>query len=254
MNEENVEVNAVDALASEYGWKPEGKKSASDYIKFALEKLPERGEALSAQSKTIEAKESELSMMKATLEELSGHMKKQKEVAYNEAMAAFKEQKRQAILNGDVDAVDALEASIAPQQEEKHEVHPSISAFEEANSSWLNGDSYEELEMQDWVERHGMLLGKKQLPPEVHMKRLEQDLHKKFPAYFEAEAEEDEVVHSSVESAGGSSVAGVKSNNKKYTFANLSDTQKQVAKYLQDSGHMKIEEYIKELVSLGDLK
>jgi predicted nucleic acid-binding Zn-ribbon protein len=124
MNEENVEVNAVDALASEYGWKPEGKKSAADYIKFALEKLPERGEALSAQSKTIEAKESELSMMKATLEELSGHMKKQKEVAYNEAMAAFKEQKRQAILNGDVDAVDALEASIAPQQEEKHEVHP----------------------------------------------------------------------------------------------------------------------------------
>jgi len=248
-----VEVNEVVKLAAEYGWKPEGKKSAQEYIKFALEKLPERGEALSAQNKALDAKEGELSKMKATLEELSGHMKKQKEQAYNEAMTSFKEQKRQAILNGDVDTVEALEASMSPVAEVNNEAPAYIQEFEERNNAWLNGDSYEELEMQDWVDRHGALLGKKRLPPEEHMKRLEQDVHKKFSAYFEA-VENEDVHHASVESAGGSRVSGVKSNNKTYTFANLSDTQKQVAKYLNDSGHMKIEDYIKELVSHGDLK
>lgn len=253
MSEENVivqEMSEVQQLAASYGWKADGKKSADDYIKFALEKLPERGEALTAQNKTIEAKDSEIGKMKSMLDELTVHMKKQKDSAYEQAMNDFKAQKRQAIIEGNVELVEELEAKQLSTPQE-NVVDPSIVDFEARNDKWLSGDSFEELEMQDWVQRHGQLLGKKKLPTHEHMARLEQDLHKKYPSYFEADESKS---FSPVEGAGNSGVAGKSSANKIFTYKNLSDTQKQMAKYLNDSGHMKIEDYIKELVSFGDLK
>jgi len=254
MTEENIvevqEMSPVQTLAAQYGWKADGKKSADDYIKFALEKLPERGEALTAQNKTIEAKDTELGKMKSMLDELTVHMKKQKDQAYEQAMNDFKAQKRQAIIEGNVELVEELEAKQLPTPMAQA-IDPSIVDFEARNDKWLSGDSFEELEMQDWVQRHGQLLGKKKLPTNEHMKRLEEDLHKKYPSYFEAETE---VVHSAVESGSNSGVAGKHISNKTFTYKNLSESQKQMAKYLNDSGHMKIEDYIKELVSFGDLK
>lgn len=247
IQEEVVESSPVQQLATEYGWKPDGKKSAEDYIKFALEKLPERGEALASQNKKLEAKDGELNKMRNMLEELTVHMKKQKDEAYKQALNEFKEQKRQAILEGNVDLVEQLESQGAPQQET---IPECIKDFEERNASWLNGDSLEDLEMQDWVQRHGALLGRKQLPTDQHMDRLEKDLRKKFPTYFE---KDESGMYDAVEGSFGSGVAKV-SNKKVFTFKDLSSAQKEVAKYLKDAGHMTVDEYIQELVKYGDLK
>lgn len=241
--------NPIENLAKEYGWVPEGKKSAEEYVKYALEKLPERGEALTAQNKKIEAKDNELFKMQTMLSEITVHMNKQKELAYQQALKDINEQRRLAIKNGDVDKVDELEQQKLELEKPTNNTHDAVVQFEERNKSWLQGDSLEELEMQDWVERHGQLLGKKKLPVDEHMRRLEEDLHKKFSTYFD----KGDNTFRSVESADKSNVAGHVSK-KTHTYNDLTPVQKAVAKHLKDTGVMEIKEYIAQLEELGDLK
>ncbi len=250
---EKALLNEVEKLASEHGWKLDGKKSAEEYIKFALEKLPERGEALTAQNKKLEAKDNELFKMRAMLEEVTAHINKQKDQAYQQALKDLNDQRVHAIHNGDVDLVEEIDKKRTELQSPEQDInnHPAIKSFEERNTSWLTGDSYDELEMQDWVQRHGQLLGKKKLPVEEHMKRLEEDLHKKFSGYF-SESESQDV--QPVESTDNSRVASHRSGKKTFTYNDLSAAQKEVAKYLKDSGRMDIKDYITQLVEFGDLK
>ncbi len=231
-------VNPIEALAAKHGWEKEGKRTAEEYIEFAMEKLPERGK--------------ELSKMKAMLEEVTSHMKKQKEVAYQQAVQDLEAQKRDAISMGDHELVDQIEKEKANL--DAQETPNAVAAFQEKHANWLNDISSEALEMQDFVYRQDQLLASKNLPPEQHMQILDENLHKKFPDYFGVEVVEKPQRRAAVESGEGSNVAKAAPAKKKHTLNDLSDVQRDMAKFLEMQGTMTSAEYIKQLEELGDLE
>ncbi len=241
--------NPIEQMALSYGWKPEGKKSAEDYIKYALDNFPERGEALSKQAKVIENKDSELDKMKSVLDELSSHMKKQKDIAYQQALNDLQNQRKQAIAIGDAALVDQLDAAKANLQQDPNRLKP-VEDFRSRHSNWLNDTSFEAIEMQEWLLERDNYLAKKSLAPDQHMELLEKHLYAKFPDYFR----DGSGRHSVVDSMQNSNVAGNSGRKKNFTLNDLTSEQREVAQYLDKSGHLKVADYIKQLVENGDLK
>lgn len=240
----------IEKMAVDYGWDPNGKRSAEEYIKYALDKFPERGEALSKQARKIEDKDSELSKMKVILNELSSHMKKQKNMEEQNRLNAIEEYRNQAIQNGDVQLVKELD-----QQKLQVHVPEPVQDFMSRHNEWFNGMEYEHLEMREWVDRQDKILGQRGLAPAEHIKILEANLHKKFPNYFNKSNEEVEVINrtDTVDSLHNSNVVGKSNRKKSYAFEDLSKEQKEAAKYLEKQG-MSVSDYIKQLVEFGDLQ
>lgn len=235
----------IESLAAQYGWKSDGEKSAEEFVKVALDKFPD-------QSKKIK-------QLFRTVEELKTHMSKSEARAYEKAKSEIETQRKQAIYDGDVARVEALDKA----KEDLHpltaspslnEQHPAIAEFEERNNQWLQGTSYEELKMQKWIESHGAILGRKQLPVDEHMALLEEHLQKEFSNYFE-NSTEDSLVSSPV-SSSRDNVSNKMSTKKgkNPTFNDLSAEQKQIARDFEMMKVMPVEDYIKDLVKHGELK
>lgn len=236
---EEINVNNIENLASQYGWNPEGEKTAEEFVKVALEKFPDQSKKIKQLFKTVD--------------DLKVHLDKTEKFAYERAKKELDDQRKAAILEGDVETVERLDKEREQLQivETSPEMHPSILEFEERNSSWLNGTSYEEIEMQQWVVQHGQMLGQKlKLPTNEHMALLEQHLKKKFPQYFEVQ--EETQIKTPVMSSN-SNVASSKKGKKNYTLADLTIEQQNIAKNFSSLGVMTVEDYIKDLVKHGEI-
>lgn len=240
-------------LAKDYGWNPDGKKSAEEYIKFALDKFPKRGDALSAQNKKIEAKESEITQMKIVLDQLANDMKKSKDTAYQQALADLQYQKREAISVGDVEKVEKIEQA-THNLTNPQEIPPSVQDFKSRNHQWLEGTDPQDLEMQAYAFQIDNTLMNKKLPPEQHMKTLEAAIQNKFKHYFDNEDYDISSRHSSVESVQQENNVLSHKKDKVFTVRDLDPAQKAAAKYLVERGQMTVETYIQRLVENGDLK
>jgi len=238
--------STIEDLAAQYGWNSEGEKSAEEYVKVALEKFPD-------QSKKIK-------QLFRTVEELKEHMSKTESRAYEKAKQEIDAQRKQAIRNGDealVEELDKAKEELKPAfQAAANEVHPAIAEFEGRNSAWLNGTSYEELKMQQWVEAHGAILGRKKLPVDEHMALLEQHVKKEFSAYFDNLDDGSDADIKNPVSASRSNVtsSSSKAKGKTPTFNDLNAEQKKIARDFENLGVMSIENYIKDLVKHGEFK
>lgn len=253
-------------LAGKYGWDPNGKKGAEEYIKFALDKFPERGEALSMQNKKLEAKDTELHEMKVTLDQLASDFKNQKEMAYQQALEDLKHQKRQAVSRGDTETFDKLEAyqmnlETSKQQElidknqhqvdnGQRQVDDALKQFNEKNK-WFVGTTFDEIDMQAYAKQIDNVISVRRLPIDEHLRFVEEAVQKKFPGYFR---EVEEMEPSAVESVQHEENAPVRSRRKVFTINDLTEAQRLAAKYLSDRKQMTVDEYIKRLVDYGDLK
>lgn len=245
--EELAKLSSTEKLAVKHGWNPNGKKSAEDYIEFALEKFPKRGEALTIQNKKLEAKDGELSEMRQMLNELASHIDKQKQHAYQQAVADVDKQRQQALAAGDIAKVEKLEAH-------KAALKPSpavVEEFERNHRDWLNSPDYEHRQMKKWVLEEDRELAQYKLTPEQHIKQLETNLKKQFPSYF---GEEEVQKHSAVDSDDGSHVSKSGKVKKTYSLSDLNPVQQSMAAYLKKTGVMKETDYIKQLIENGDLK
>lgn len=232
--------NDINDLAAEYGWNPEGEKSASEFIKVALDKFPE-------QSKKIKQ------LFKA-VDEMKDHMSKTEKVAYERAKSELEAERKQAIKAGDVSKVEELEQAqlelTSKAIDTEAELPPAIKEFEERNNTWLQGSSFEEIEMQQWVESHGAYLGRKKLPVDEHMALLEEHLKKKFPAYFQ---KDDDSTEPSSPVIGVSQGNPGKKKKSAPTFKDLSPEQQSTCTNYKNLGIMSVEKYIKDLVDHGEL-
>jgi len=183
-------------------------------------------------------------------------MQKQEQIAYEKALKDLESQRNNAIRSGDINLVqeiDKSKESLATQfndipfldDKEPEAVHD----FKERHSSWMNGTSYEEMNMQQWLLQRDNALASKNLPPEEHMRVLEEHLYKQFPDFFKRNNQEpDQYVES-----GSYDVDTSKQVNKKVGFRDLSQSQKQIAKDFERMGVMSVDEYIKQLSALGEL-
>lgn len=221
------------------GWRPDGEKSAEEWARTA------------PLYKGLEARGKQIKQLQRTVDSMKELMMKQEKAAYAKAVADLEQQRRQAIEQGNAEAVDYIETqknNLAPPAIQE-EMHPSIAEFKEKHKAWLEGSSYEEMKMQDFVNRRDAELMKRGLAVEDHLQTLEEHVQKEFPEYFGIKSGRAQAV----ESAASSGVVRGKTG-KRYVFADLSSEQKTVAKDFERMGVMPVNDYIKKLVELGELQ
>jgi len=248
------EESPYDDLAKNYGWDAGGKKSSKEYIEFALEKFPKRGEALSNQNKKLEAKDSELYKMKIIVDQLAQDMKNSKDTAYKQALADLQSQKREAIAAGDIAQVEKLE-TVAADLTNSQVVAAAQQQFFSRNP-WFNGDSTEELAMRAYAQKKDNELMSEKLSPTDHMNRVESLVKDRFKEYFDGVQDNDAPVKRSniVEGVQQENNVVAHRKSKVHTFNDLNDAQRVAATYFKENGQMSIENYIKILAESGELK
>jgi hypothetical protein len=232
--EEAPVLSKVEQLATEHGWNPEGEKSADEFIEFALQNLPERGK--------------QLKRMQKTMDTLIEHNKKQEKIAYDRARQELEQQRIEAIRQGDVESVQALDREVS-QLQPVQETHEAVLDFQERNSGWLGGTSSEDKAMQAFAFGMDSMLVHEQLSPDNHMAKLENSLREQFPDYFGVKTK----VRSPVSSGGGSNVAR-EGSKKTFSLRDLSEQQRKIAEEFEYYKIMTKEEYLKDLVKSGEIK
>lgn len=222
------------------GWNPDGPKSAEEWARAEplYDELKLRGK--------------EIKQLKRTLDELKGHMDKQKQAAYDQAMKDLTRQRDQAIAEGDVNMVNMIdEEARGLELDRPVDIPQAFQEFQLNNEEWLTDTSFEAMEMQRFAtERDKQLIGK-EITPEEHVALLEEHMHKKFPEYFNPGSTS---VGQGMSVESGSANSSATQSKKKYQFKDLTSEQKQIARDFEKMNVMKTSEYIKQLVDNGDLE
>lgn len=134
--------SGVEQKALDMGWRPreEFDGDEEDFIdaKEFIQRQP-LFDKITAQSK-------ELKNLKRSLEDFKGHYTKVQETAYQKALKELKTEKRQALVDGDIDKFTALE-------EAQEQVESEKTAFIEKQTAVVQEDSYNP-EFQSWINKN----------------------------------------------------------------------------------------------------
>lgn len=227
----------IEVEAAKHGWKPEGIESAAEFMRSRplYEEIKKRGK--------------ELKEVKATVDELKAHMDKQRQLGYQDALKQLQEQRLEAISRGDAYGVDVAERAL--EEHKLAEPKPQIvTEFLAKNSSWINEKSDEADDMRTLAHTLDATLAARKLSPEEHIAKVEETLRKVYPHRFGIQ-EESAPISSSVESAVGREQP---KRRTKFKFSDLTEEQRSCARHFEKYNVMSIDEYIKGLVSSGELK
>jgi uncharacterized phage infection (PIP) family protein YhgE len=240
-DEEEIQLSEVEQEAVSKGWQPNGPKSAEEFLRAG----PLYDE--------IKARGKEIKELKSTLDELKKHMDKQQQLGYEQAINELKQKRVDAIEMGDVNEVDDIDRQISEYNQQvntstANPASPEAEAFLEKHKDWINDTSQEAMDMKNYAHIRDQELMKYNLSPARHLERLENDLKQMFPNRFKDERSAKPV---SVESDAAPTVSA---SRRKHTFSDLNAEQKKAARHFEQSGIMSINEYIKDLEKLGELK
>ena len=233
----------AEAEALSKGWKPDGPKSAEEFLRAEplYEEIKRRGK---------EAKE-----LKAQLAELTRHVAGLKKAGYETKIDQMQDQRQQAIVRSDVDSVDYYDNELQKLKTEMQtdveiqQLHPAAQEFLERHKELQSDYSLEAQEVKDFISRRDKELFVHNLDPYVHIQTLEKDLQKQFPARYKSSAQ---VAHQV--SAVESDAAPVASKAKKgqFAYSDLTRDQKQVCQRLIKRGVMTKEAYIKQIAEINE--
>lgn len=195
--------------------------------------------------KRIETLNKELKSTRATLTALKGHYEKVRETEFRHALNTLKAQKKQALDNGDSDAVIEIDeridqvketqrAQAVQQQVNSNQVHPAFEAWVRDNN-WYATDS----ELQDFADNIGRSYAKANpsIDPLEVLKYVSGRVKKAYPDKFKNERR---TAPSAVESVRPASKA-------KSDDYELSEMELRVMNKLVAGGHTTKEKYIAEL-------
>lgn len=242
--EETLELTAFELEQQKKGWNPHGRKTAEEWAD---------NEPLVTELRAIR---NENKRYQQTIDQLKAYVDKQEEITYKKALQDLAHERASAIERGDVAEVDRLDEAKAnmaqqPEQTSQESSHPAVAEFYTKHDSWINGTSVTEIEMMAFAQERDRLIKQKNLPPEKHMKLLEECVMAKFPDYFD-QGNEKEYVSAPVVESG--SLRTSPSKNKKYTKRDLSQDQLAVLKNFELFKVMDEAAYIEGLVKAGELK
>ncbi|CAB4120969.1 hypothetical protein UFOVP1_59 [uncultured Caudovirales phage] len=224
------------------GWDPNGVKGAEEWSRhYPL-------------FKTIENLNKENKKLNKTLDYVKNAMERQQAKEQAKEEQILRQQRENAIKVGDVALVNHIENTYQ-QQRQAQAPRQTIKAFDDFNEKYdhiVNATGGEELDIKIYFKQVDIALGN-QLPPEEHVKRVEEALHRKFPKYFNKDQDDDEHLTQSVESGIQSNVK--KSLRKKYSERDLTKDQKDMfANFKRYGFPITLEKYISDLVDSGEIK
>lgn len=156
---EVVELSPMEQEALEEGWQPKedwvsAGKDEADWR--SAKEFKERGELF----RRIESITQELKSTRSALGALKGHYEKVKDVEFKRAMDSLKADKKQALSEGDADAVIEIDEKLAEVREaqkavqtqavQQPEIHPDFTAWIGRNG-WYNSNN----EMRNFADSIG---------------------------------------------------------------------------------------------------
>lgn len=202
-NEVNVEnqtsnepqYSELELQAMEEGWVPQDKYNGDpENFKSAKEFLRD-GQFF----KKIDLQHKELKELKRTLQEFKSHhentLAAEKKIQFENALTYLKQQKKEALREGDADAVidfddkiellreekQKLERQIVQEQkdEEVSEIHPELAKWIDKNP-WYKDNAG----MRDFADSLGIKLGRQGMSPDKVLKQIEIAVKEEFPHRF----------------------------------------------------------------------
>lgn len=231
----------------EQGWLPKDKFVEAGHSEdewTTAREFKKHGELMSR----IEAQGKELRATRSSLNALKGHYERVKETEFKNALDTLKAQKKQALEDGDADAVIAVDEKIADVRDVQKaqaaaapEVNPAFTEWVSANS-WYSTNQ----EMQTFADSIGRsyAVSNPGIAPTEVLSYVSNKVKQAFPEKFKNQARQT-----------ASPVEGVRSVSRKVveTFELTSDEERAMNKFVS-SGLMTKEKYIADLKKIRGVK
>lgn len=238
--EQEIEYTPTQLKALDQGWKP---KDQFDGLEDEFIDAPEfvrRGELFSK----IETQSKELKAVKRALEDFRVNQSKVREQAVDRALKNLKQERRDAIAEGDTDKAFALEDEYDNVAAEKIKIAQEVArpAVQEVNpefADWTNTNSWYEKDtvMRAAADAIGFDLARGGMTPSQVLKEVAKEIRKEFPHKFNnPKASRAGTVESSSRT-GTSNVKDIE----------LSDVETMIMKRLVERGDMTAAEYKKQI-------
>lgn len=243
---EQEEPSQVEQQATKDGWRPKEEWDGNPDDWKDAKSFVRDGELF----KKIEEVKRENKNLRKTVTTLKGHYEKVKETEYARALATLKEQKKEALREGDtdraVDLDDKIDAKRAEFDEDKRQ--EALNQVEEPQphpdfQAWVNKNKWYETngEVKEFADTVGMAYKKQHLnasPKEV-LQYVEERVAKGYPELFKNPRKD---APNTVETGKGPRKAGSK--------VVLTDMEEAVMKKLVRSGALTEEQYRKDIETL----
>lgn len=241
---DTTEYTDVEKEAMEQGWRPDGKKSAEEWMRagslFAK---------IHSKNKKLDEKDQTISELQEQMNELRSFMNQQKEIGYQQAIVELENKRTEAIKNGDVEAVSQIDTEIRNQ--EVANPAPSkkaIQEFVDRHNSWYNSPTQIGQEMTQFAIQKDNELASLGLDPYEQLRRVEDAVKEQFVEYFEPHKARK------APTVGSDSTTTRKPSKKEPSFNDLNPTQQKIALEFEKRKVMSREKYVKYLQLSGDLK
>lgn len=244
------EPTEIEKRALEMGWRPRTEFSGEDNDFIDAKEFVQRKplyDKIAAQGK-------QLKNVSTALEALKGHYTAVRETEYKRALQKLKDERKEALREGDADKVVSLEDDIKSAEEEfeqlKEEnarpivqeeapIHPEFTAWKDRNP-WYSSTKY----MREFADEYGLRLASQGMLPAEVLKKVDMAVRKEFPHKFSNPNKAD-APDVGASKTGGRTKAGDPA---------LTEIERMTMNSLIRSGTMTKEEYLADLKKIKETK
>lgn len=245
------EADDIEKAAREHGWRPKEEFGDDDKWVNAKEFMYRRDllDKLHNQNRMMKKMTEKVETYKKSIDNVEKIILQREELARKSEREVILRERREAIQNGDVEAVERLDEKMShlketPPPKNEPDIAPEVQDWVEKNSHWFNSKSEENKEMAEyatWVER-SLKRNNPDISYEESLRHVDKEIRQRYPHRFRnPNLERKPAVESSNEYAPGK-----KSNfdRGKITAEMHQIAEKFVAKGLYKSK----DEYFKEIL------
>jgi hypothetical protein len=252
--EKEPDFNEIEQVAMKIGWNPKHKEGDREYVS-AEDFIVRSKEIQGTMSKQLKTQTKKIDALTDGLRNLKNHNEavfKANVASVKREVAKLKAERNEAAEDGDKDIVANIDAQIKELEKtptelpkEAQQPDPAFLEWKEDNA-WYENDK----ELRAYADAQGEAPEFKGLPYETLLKKVTGRVKKMFPEKFGETKEATKTP--SAQTVEAAKIRG--GGKKKFTFSDLTSEQKKLCKTFEDTGVMKRDEYIADLVKIGELK
>jgi Zn-finger nucleic acid-binding protein len=235
----------IETRAADQGWRPKDEWDGDPEAWRPAKEFLDRGELF----KKIDQQNRELKEFKKTLDQFAQHHARVAQAEYKRAKEDLLREKKEALIEGDADAVidiDEKLAAVREAQKAPPPVQPVDNSFNELFVGWVQRNGWYETNeaMRAYADRIGNKLGAQgDMSPNEILREVEQAVKKEFAAKFE---NPNRNKPSAVE--GGSN----KATGRKETFQLSEEERRVMQRFVKTIPGMTEEKYMADLKKIKE--
>lgn len=234
------ELSPVEQEALEQGWVPKEEFTGDEHKWVDAAEFLRRGELF----RKIELQSRELKDVRKALNEMKKLHADVREVEYKRALDTLRKEKKQALEDGDADAVISADEQMALIREHQRALATEVAVEEPSGAqhpefvAWTNKNQWyiDNAPMRAFADTFGQSLARQGVPPSEVLRRVEAEVKKEFPNKFRNPNQDRK---SAVEAPSGRS--GGKAGFQ------LTAEERSIMNTLVRAGALTEEQYIKDL-------